>query len=291
MLQKGGLAVGPSHKNGGIPGIIKSSGDPIEFEGGEIIITKDASEKHCETLSKINQDGGGVPIPCDTQGNETRFESGGKTPYAPDYLQRIFDERMKVEKEKDRLSGQIAEAMARQEFGKAAIMRRKLDKLSHDFSCDADATAFEYYRHLCGIHSDVLVSHGEGFISYKYAGSETRFDGLNFKNTYEQGGKVSGWEMPSAEIYKYALKVKKNYPEIWKAGGNIYGNEAFLRLSEVIERGYWLKQEEPFYNKWQSFKARHAGNFRLAGVIANLKWLSWGEIGEKQAKQTIEDEY
>jgi hypothetical protein len=27
--------------------------------------------------------------------------------------------------------------------------------------------------------------------------------------------------------FAYALDLKENYPEIWKAGGNIRGNEAF----------------------------------------------------------------
>ena len=37
-FQRGGYAVGPSHKNGGIPGVV--NGSPIEFEGGEYIINK-----------------------------------------------------------------------------------------------------------------------------------------------------------------------------------------------------------------------------------------------------------
>lgn len=41
-FQEGGLAVGPSHSEGGIPGTVK--GRPIEFEGGEIIAKKEVNE-------------------------------------------------------------------------------------------------------------------------------------------------------------------------------------------------------------------------------------------------------
>ena len=39
VFQRGGLAIGPSHANGGIPGVVGGV-KPIEFEGGEYIINK-----------------------------------------------------------------------------------------------------------------------------------------------------------------------------------------------------------------------------------------------------------
>ena len=61
----GGLFEGPGHDKGGIPVVVKSTGEPIEVEGGEIIINREASKLHCEELSKINQSAGnGVAIPC-----------------------------------------------------------------------------------------------------------------------------------------------------------------------------------------------------------------------------------
>lgn len=62
--KKGGLFVGDSHAEGGIPAIVTDTGQPIEVEGGEAIINKKATALHWEELSKINQSaGGGVPIP------------------------------------------------------------------------------------------------------------------------------------------------------------------------------------------------------------------------------------
>lgn len=70
--ERGGLAVGPSHKEGGIPGVIKHNGQAIEFEGEEVIITApavlDNKKREFEgkmltnrqILSHINRSGGGV---------------------------------------------------------------------------------------------------------------------------------------------------------------------------------------------------------------------------------------
>ena len=40
MNDKGGLAKGLSHKEGGIKATVKSTGQEIEFEGGEVIVNK-----------------------------------------------------------------------------------------------------------------------------------------------------------------------------------------------------------------------------------------------------------
>jgi len=74
----GGFLVGNSHKKGGIKGINKSTNQPLEMEGGEVVITKRAVEDtkkyefegemltNREILSRINESGGGVS-----------FEKGG----------------------------------------------------------------------------------------------------------------------------------------------------------------------------------------------------------------------
>jgi hypothetical protein len=77
--KKGGYFKGRSHADGGIKAINKDTGQLIEVEGEEVIITKDAvndTEKrefegemltNREILSRINQSGGGVA-----------FEDGGE---------------------------------------------------------------------------------------------------------------------------------------------------------------------------------------------------------------------
>jgi hypothetical protein len=79
--KNGGLFTGKSHAEGGIPAIVTDTGQPIEVEGGEAIITKKATAMFCEELSEINQAGGGVPIPCPTDVDKImdKFERGGIT--------------------------------------------------------------------------------------------------------------------------------------------------------------------------------------------------------------------
>jgi len=55
-LNQGGLAIGPKHSQGGIPGIIKPTGQPIEFEGGEYIMRASSVKKYGEgAMARINQ--------------------------------------------------------------------------------------------------------------------------------------------------------------------------------------------------------------------------------------------
>lgn len=66
---KGLKLYGPSHAEGGIPGVIKESGRPIEVEGGEVIINKSSMKirEHIKCsgtpegiASEINELGGGI---------------------------------------------------------------------------------------------------------------------------------------------------------------------------------------------------------------------------------------
>lgn len=70
----GGVLVGKRHSEGGIKAINKSTGQPLEMEGGEIVITRKAVSDNKkrefegemltnrEILSRINESGGGVKI-------------------------------------------------------------------------------------------------------------------------------------------------------------------------------------------------------------------------------------
>ncbi len=77
----GGLLVGKRHSEGGIKAVNKSTGQPLEMEGGEVVITRNAVSDNKkrefegemltnrEILSRINVSGGGVS-----------FDKGGKVP-------------------------------------------------------------------------------------------------------------------------------------------------------------------------------------------------------------------
>jgi len=77
----GGMLVGKRHSEGGIKAINKSTGQPIEMEGGEVVITRNAVSDNTkrsfngkmmtnrQILSAINESGGGVS-----------FANGGQVP-------------------------------------------------------------------------------------------------------------------------------------------------------------------------------------------------------------------
>jgi hypothetical protein len=191
--KKGGLLKGKPHYDkdgkplGGIKAIVTDSGQPVELEGGEVIINKAASKKHWKELSRINQSaGGGVPI------------------LPPD-----------------------------------------------DIDADVD------------------------------------------ENAYGKGGRTIEFNrnhLPRTFVYNYAKNIKEKYPKVWDMGGNIFGNEAYKNLERALKRGYWLDSEDWMYKKWQSFNARHSGDIRIAGIIANLKWLNVVDKGWRYMKDLIEAE-
>lgn len=79
---------------GGIPAVVGDSQRPVELEGGEVIINREASKKHWKELSRINQSaGGGVPIgPPEADADEYK-KGGGLIEFNPNHLpnRRIYD--------------------------------------------------------------------------------------------------------------------------------------------------------------------------------------------------------
>ena len=73
--RSGGVAVGRSHAQGGIPVV----GRPYEIEGGEAIINKKSTAKYLDLLSAINQAGGGRKLTADAQ--MRKFATGGVMNY------------------------------------------------------------------------------------------------------------------------------------------------------------------------------------------------------------------
>ena len=189
---EGGNLVGKPHENksgksvGGIKAVVTdNNGQPVELEGGEVIINKEASKRHWKELSRINQSAGnGVAIgpPVDPhEADPDEYKTGGKIDFNPN-------------------------------------------------------------------------------------------------------------QIPNKWILKYAENIKANHPDVWDLGGNIFGNEAFTNLKRVAERGYWLDSEKWMMIKWRSYVARHKKDFRIAGVIAMLKWVDKVDKGWPYMKKLIEAE-
>jgi hypothetical protein len=89
--------------------------------------------------------------------------------------------------------------------------------------------------------------------------------------------------------WEYAAKLKEEYPEIWKKGGNIRGNEAYNHWTKARNGKFspatldWIKERE-------AWMARHEGDFRVAGVVAVIKWGGICSKGMSYMKKLINDE-
>lgn len=91
----------------------------------------------------------------------------------------------------------------------------------------------------------------------------------------------------------YAKDIQDNWPQIWAEGGNIEGNDQFRRLTPIVERDDKTPQtdtEEMAIRLREAWAARHEGDFRLAGVVAQIKWYVVGDRGQRYMKDVIEQE-
>tara|TARA_R100000458_G_scaffold58821_1_gene67724 strand:+ start:435 stop:2087 length:1653 start_codon:yes stop_codon:yes gene_type:complete len=98
--------------------------------------------------------------------------------------------------------------------------------------------------------------------------------------------------------FDFANNVKEQTPEIWKAGGNIRGNEAFnlwkkARAGEETEGVLkWIKEREAWvarhFEDGKQFKGDKEPNLsNIAGVVAQIKWGAIGTLGEQGMKDVI----
>ncbi len=99
--KKGGYLVGKPHSEGGIKGINVDTNQPIEVEGGEVVITKPAVEsqetyefegkemKPREILSKINADHGGVAFAKGGMVGKNEYAQGGEV--YTDFIKSLND--------------------------------------------------------------------------------------------------------------------------------------------------------------------------------------------------------
>lgn len=90
----------------------------------------------------------------------------------------------------------------------------------------------------------------------------------------------------------YVQDLKDNHPDVWRLGGNIRGNSQFAILSRVQKQGGSPKTraEVAAVRLREGWAARHYGNKRPPGVVAQMKWLVVGTLGEKAMKTLINDE-
>tara|TARA_R100000773_G_scaffold1465_3_gene2157 strand:- start:1451 stop:3562 length:2112 start_codon:yes stop_codon:yes gene_type:complete len=100
--------------------------------------------------------------------------------------------------------------------------------------------------------------------------------------------------------YEFASNVKNDGPkDIWKAGGNIRGNEAFMLWSRARQGSEtpavldWIKEREAWaarhFRDGQAFRdgSKEPNLSNVAGVVAQIKWGVIGNLGEQGMKDVI----
>lgn len=103
---------------------------------------------------------------------------------------------------------------------------------------------------------------------------------------------------------RYAEKLKKDYPSIWRAGGNIRGNEQYRKLLPISKNNGVPKNltEERAIRLREAWVARHLKDgsqfsdpnhpitvSSVAGLVAQIKWLAIGSIGESKMKKVLNE--
>jgi hypothetical protein len=91
---------------------------------------------------------------------------------------------------------------------------------------------------------------------------------------------------------EFAEMIKNDHPDVWRLGGNIRGNSQYRKLSEALGQSSEdlsdnLKDAVKLREAWV---ARHFKDFRIAGVIAQIKWLAVGSRGEAYMKDLVREE-
>lgn len=87
----------------------------------------------------------------------------------------------------------------------------------------------------------------------------------------------------------YARALKAQHPDIWAKGGNIRGNDQFRILSRVAARGGppQTDEERDAIRLREAWAARHLMDFRLPGIVAQIKWLVIGEQGLAEMTRVV----
>ena len=130
-------------------------------------------------------------------------------------------------------------------------------------------------------------------VSYEIRGSVGDVDPTNFP----VDGEDQQVALRNSEFERFphdeAQDLKDNWGEIWDRGGNVLGNKQFNRLKPIAERDSSIAQtptEEKAIRLREAWAARHLKDYRLAGVVAQIKWLVVGSRGLSHMRKVISEE-
>ena len=100
--------------------------------------------------------------------------------------------------------------------------------------------------------------------------------------------------------FEFAKDLKENHPKVWRAGGNIRGNDAFLLWAKARQGSEspavldWIKEREAWiarhFRDGEQFKGDTSPTLSsIAGVVAQVKWGTVGNLGQSKMKSVIRE--
>lgn len=98
----------------------------------------------------------------------------------------------------------------------------------------------------------------------------------------------------------WAERLKSDHPDVWRAGGNIRGNEAFNLWGKARDGSEteavldWIKEREAWiarhFQDGAQFKSGKSPTLSsIAGVVAQIKWGTIGTLGEGKMKEVVNE--
>jgi len=92
----------------------------------------------------------------------------------------------------------------------------------------------------------------------------------------------------------FAERVREKYPKVWGLGGNVLGNEQYkhlytIRNEDIATDALTPRQVEAIRLR-EAWSARHLEDFRIAGVVAQIKWHVVGDKGVEYMKKLVNEE-
>tara|TARA_R100000664_G_C2739729_1_gene128407 strand:- start:467 stop:1378 length:912 start_codon:yes stop_codon:yes gene_type:complete len=242
---QGGMLKGPSHKKGGIPAVVKGSGQPIEMEGGEYVIKKDSAQKlGPDILNYINKTGS-VP----------KMQEGGPVnPYLKDFraaektMFSTLDELSQQDEELERNKhskqgsgfggfGQSGESKYRMHMlkkqGALKFRDREAKKLRERAKARGGVAEFEGSKGLAA--RGALRARGDQKAAYRIIKEESqaRKDAYDKRQDEAWAAKRAAWSNDPRNKFKHSwenpYKGKRtrsmfsviNAPRVYKHGGSV----------------------------------------------------------------------
>jgi hypothetical protein len=295
----GGWFVGKTHKEGGIKGVDKTSGQPIEVQTGEVIITApalaDQSKRQFqgkmmtnrEILSKINHDAGGVAFAEDGAEvsskmlcNGGTYNYGGKMMSDKEIAEEInkcgceYDE----DDNKFELSGHLSKGMSLEDIAKMHnVTLEELDKQVELGMKDESIHAGTYLDHF-NIVKDHLVEsptfytdesekfHDGGYVSYKDKYNKKYKYPVDKSHDLEDISKDTGISIKGLqEIYNKGIGAFKTNHESVRENVTSKEQWAMARVYSAVMGGKAAKIDS------HELKMSHGGKVHKESLVRDAK--------------------